>query len=176
MELIITPLRGPLIDDQEFEIVERKGLGHPDTICDALAEQLSLSLSRFYLEQFGMILHHNVDKVLLWGGSAKPSFGGGEIIAPIEIFLAGRAIREYRGVAVPIDELVIDGSRQWLCDHLNALDPERHVVLHSLIRPGSADLSASANDVAGSSASSNRMSVGFLMLLLLHSIHRTSRH
>jgi S-adenosylmethionine synthetase len=29
----------------EVEIVERKGIGHPDTICDALAETLSRNLS-----------------------------------------------------------------------------------------------------------------------------------
>jgi S-adenosylmethionine synthetase len=72
----------------EVEIVERKGLGHPDTICDALAEELSIALSRFYLEEFGLILHHNVDKVLLWGGVSRPAFGGGEVIEPMEIFLA----------------------------------------------------------------------------------------
>lgn len=48
-----------------IEIVERKGLGHPDSICDALAENLSLNLCRHYLDRFGEILHHNVDKALL---------------------------------------------------------------------------------------------------------------
>lgn len=32
------------IADNSVEIVERKGLGHPDTICDALAETLSRNL------------------------------------------------------------------------------------------------------------------------------------
>jgi S-adenosylmethionine synthetase len=58
-------------------MVERKGLGHPDTICDALAEQLSVALCRFYNDRFGYLLHHNVDKALLWGGKAQPTFGGG---------------------------------------------------------------------------------------------------
>jgi len=58
-----------------FEIVERKGIGHPDTICDALAENLSATLSRAYLQRFGRILHHNVDKALLVGGVARPAFG-----------------------------------------------------------------------------------------------------
>ena len=74
--------------DLDVEVVERKGLGHPDTICDALAEAFSARLSRFYRERFGLILHHNVDKVLLRGGSAEPTFGGGRVTAPIEIFLA----------------------------------------------------------------------------------------
>ena len=89
MEIAIEAIREPV--EPEVEIVERKGLGHPDTICDALAENLSLALSRFYLERFGAILHHNVDKGLLCGGAARPAFGGGEVTEPIEIYLAGRA-------------------------------------------------------------------------------------
>ena len=71
---------------REFEVVERKGIGHPDTICDALAERFSVGLSCFYLERFGKVLHHNVDKVLLRGGGARAHFGGGEVLEPIEIF------------------------------------------------------------------------------------------
>ena len=59
-----------------IEIVERKGIGHPDTMCDALAEELSRSLCEYYLENFGLVLHHNVDKALLWGGSSQPAFNG----------------------------------------------------------------------------------------------------
>ena len=47
------------------EIVERKGIGHPDTMCDALAEELSQALCKYYLEKSGLVLHHNVDKALL---------------------------------------------------------------------------------------------------------------
>lgn len=125
---------------QPVEIVERKGLGHPDTMCDALAEELSRNLCRFYLDNFGLVLHHNVDKALLWGGTSETKFGGGKIIAPMEIFLAGRATSEYRGVKVPIDKLVEDSCRQWLRTNFHALDAERDVKLHSLIRPGSSDL------------------------------------
>lgn len=125
---------------QPVEIVERKGIGHPDTICDALAEELSRALCRFYLDKFGIVMHHNVDKVLLWGGISQPGFGGGEVTAPIEIFMAGRATCEYKGITVPVEELVKESCSQWLRSHFHALDPERHVKLHSLIRPGSIDL------------------------------------
>ena len=47
--------------ESPVEVVERKGIGHPDTVCDALAEQASVALSRFYLERFGSVMHHNVD-------------------------------------------------------------------------------------------------------------------
>jgi S-adenosylmethionine synthetase len=47
---------------QAVEVVERKGLGHPDTICDAIAEHVCVRLCAHYLDRFGFILHHNVDK------------------------------------------------------------------------------------------------------------------
>ena len=122
------------------EIVERKGLGHPDTICDALAEELSLGLSRYYRDKFDMVLHHNVDKALLWGGRSKTAFKGGEVIEAMEIFLAGRATVEYRGARVPLEEIVIETSRAWLKTNIHALDAEQDVKLHCMIRPGSSDL------------------------------------
>jgi S-adenosylmethionine synthetase len=139
MELSLTcgPVGG---GESRAEVVERKGLGHPDTICDALAERLGLALSRFYLERLGAIHHHNVDKALLWSGVARPRFGGGEVIEPLEIFLAGRATLEVGDVRVPIEELAVEGSRAWLREHLHALDPETHARVRPLVRPGSPDL------------------------------------
>lgn len=140
MELTVGRLEGVSIDAQDVEIVERKGLGHPDTICDALAERFSLALCRFYREHAGLVLHHNVDKVLLWGGRAAPRFGGGEVLAPMEVFVAGRATETFEDVTVPLDDMVVDTSLRWLGDHLHALDAARHVRFHTLVRPGSADL------------------------------------
>jgi len=122
------------------EIVERKGLGHPDTICDALAEAFSRNLSRHYRDRYGAILHHNVDKALLRGGSAKARFGGGEVLEPIDIYLCGRAVTRIGNDDVPIEEIAVEGSRQWLAGNMHALDPERHVRIHNLVRPGSVDL------------------------------------
>jgi len=127
-------------DTVPVEIVERKGIGHPDTICDAVAETLSRNLCRYYLDRFGRILHHNVDKALLRGGSAMPAFGGGEVVAPMEIYLCGRAVSEAGGVNVPLDKIVGEGSRSWLRGKLHALDADRHVRLHNLVRPGSSAL------------------------------------
>lgn len=126
--------RGPV------QVVERKGLGHPDTICDALAESVSVALSRHYLERFGTILHHNVDKALLRAGTARPVFGGGDLTEPIEIYLAGRAATEVRGEHIPVAQIATESARQWLRENLLALDPDRHVRFHCLVRPGSADL------------------------------------
>ncbi len=139
-QLSLTAVNHSSQDSQSVEIVERKGIGHPDTVCDALAEELSRALSRYYLEQFGLVLHHNVDKALLWGGVSQSRFGGGAILQPIEIFHAGRATLEHKGVKVPIEQLVKESSTNWLRSHFHALDPDQHIKLHCLIRPGSADL------------------------------------
>jgi S-adenosylmethionine synthetase len=140
MRIVTERLSGAPIEARAVEIVERKGLGHPDSICDAVAEELSLALSRHYLERGGAILHHNVDKVLLFGGAARPGFGGGEVLAPLELFLCGRATAECDGARVPVEELAVEGTRRWLREHLHALDAERHVVVHSLVREGSPEL------------------------------------
>ncbi len=124
----------------DVEVVERKGLGHPDTICDALAERLSAALCAFYLERFGTILHHNVDKALLVGGASRPAFGGGEVLEPIEIHLAGRAVTRVGDAQVPVAALAIEHARDWLRSHLRGLDVERHVRIHVHVRPGSVDL------------------------------------
>jgi S-adenosylmethionine synthetase len=124
----------------DVEVVERKGIGHPDTICDALAETLSRNLCREYRDRFGDVLHHNVDKALLRGGSAAPAFGGGMVLEPISIYLAGRSMTEVGGPAFPVDEIAIEGSRAWIRAHMHALDADRHVRIHNLIRPGSQDL------------------------------------
>jgi S-adenosylmethionine synthetase len=135
--VVISPLH---IDDSDVEVVERKGLGHPDTICDALAEALSRNLCCEYRKRFGMILHHNVDKALLRGGRAAPAFGGGVVLTPIGIYLAGRAVTEVRGKTFPIDEIAIEGSKSWIRANLHALDANHHVSIHNLVRPGSQDL------------------------------------
>jgi len=89
MRLEISHLDAPAVGSLPLEIVERKGVSPPDTICDALAEELSRSLSRYHLDHFGLILQHNVDKGLLCGGQAHARFGGGEVWQPIDIFWPG---------------------------------------------------------------------------------------
>ena len=133
-------IRKLLAVQQPVEIVERKGIGHPDTICDALSENLSRNLCRWYVEHTGTVLHHNVDKALLRGGNARARFGGGTVDEPIDIYLAGRAITMVNDLVVPVAEMAIDGSRAWLKEHLRALDPEKDVRIHCLVRHGSAEL------------------------------------
>lgn len=137
---IMSTLSGQTAGRSAAEVVERKGIGHPDTICDALAEEVSRRLCEYYLRRFGFILHHNVDKVLLSGGSAQSRFGGGSVLEPMEIFFSGRATRQFKGEEIPVDALAREACSCWLDARLHALDATRHARLHCLIKPGSADL------------------------------------
>lgn len=79
MDVTLDGMAEPLPGDRDAEIVERKGRGHPDTICDGMAERLSIELSRYYVEESGRPLHHNVVKVLLRAGVGRPEPGGGAL-------------------------------------------------------------------------------------------------
>jgi S-adenosylmethionine synthetase len=140
MDLVIRRRDSPPPGAQEVEVVERKGLGHPDTVCDAIAEQICVRLCRHYLDRFGQILHHNVDKVLLVGGRSDASFGGGTVIEPIEIYVAGRVTKDFRGSPIPADEIAVDACREWLRAHLRSLDVDHDIRIFPRLRPGSVEL------------------------------------
>jgi S-adenosylmethionine synthetase len=162
MQISVRALQTPATP---VEMVERKGLGHPDTICDALAEEFSLLLSRFYVSRFGRIQHHNVDKVLLRAGRSSPRLGGGSVDEPLEIFLAGRATTRVSGVAVPVEDLAREACEGWLARNLRHLDVRRHVQLHCLVRPGSVELvELFAAGQATALANDTSLGVGFAPL------------
>ncbi len=143
--IVVESIRWQPIEEHNVELVERKGTGHPDTISDAIAEEASRRLSRYYMEKYGAILHHNLDKVLLVGGQAAPRFGGGEILQPIYIVISGRATTEVRlqdgGVEkVPIGPILLQAAKEWIKENIRFLDPERHVIIDYRIGHGSADL------------------------------------
>lgn len=123
------------------EVVERKGVGHPDTLCDAVADAFERRLARWYLDHGGRVLHHNVDKALLRGGASRPAWGGGEVTAPIELYLCGRVTPEAGGEAVPVEALAEEAVEEWIVGHVRRLDPARHVRVRSLVRAGSQELS-----------------------------------
>ncbi len=84
------------INDSKFEVVERKGVGHPDNLCDAIAEKISVEYSQHCFKKYGIVLRHMVDKVAILGGSSKVSFGHGEMTAPIRLLLNGRFTHQFK--------------------------------------------------------------------------------
>jgi S-adenosylmethionine synthetase len=62
---------------RRVEVVERKGIGHPDTICDSLVEAVSVALNRMYLAELGAVPHYNIDKALLIAGQCAAASAAG---------------------------------------------------------------------------------------------------
>jgi S-adenosylmethionine synthetase len=124
---------------QANEYVERKGLGHPDSICDAVMEAICLNLSRAYLEAAGRVLHHNIDKGLLVAGQTEPKLGGGKVIAPMRLVVGDRATERFGEQHIPVGQIVEATARQWL-QHLRFVDPQTHVVIQNELQLGSAEL------------------------------------
>jgi S-adenosylmethionine synthetase len=128
--------------DQPVEIVERKGKGHPDTICDAIADRISVELSRAYLKSFGRILHHNIDKGLLAAGQVECRMGGGRVLEPMRLVIGDRAAPGVGRKTIPVAEIVTEAARGWLKQNLRHVDPERHIRFQVELRPGSSELGA----------------------------------
>jgi S-adenosylmethionine synthetase len=132
------------VENLNVEIVERKGLGHPDYIADGVAEAVSRGLCSYYLSHYNTILHHNVDKVLVVGGQANPRFGGGEVLHPIRIIVSGRAtsyVKTESGLEfIPIGTIVLKSVNEWIKSNFRYLDPQEHLIVDYKIGQGSVDL------------------------------------
>ncbi|MEM7818540.1 MAG: methionine adenosyltransferase [Candidatus Aenigmatarchaeota archaeon] len=125
--IVIEELKQPPMNEQKIEIVERKGLGHPDYICDSIMNQISINLSKYYLKNFGSILHHNIDKALLAAGEVENKFGGGKIKKPMLLVIGDRATYFVDKEEVPVSEIAISTAKEWFKRNLRFVDPEEHV-------------------------------------------------
>lgn len=138
--IIVEGLKQTPLEKQRIEIVERKGLGHPDYICDAVMDHISVRLCKEYLEKTGTILHHNVDKALLAAGEAESKFGGGAVKQPILFIFGDRATSEFNHMKIDTGEIAIDGAKEWFRKNMRFVDPEKHVRYQVELKPGSAGL------------------------------------
>ncbi|MCP4305316.1 MAG: hypothetical protein GY788_10655 [bacterium] len=136
MKLSITA-RAPY--DPSVEFVERKGVGHPDTICDHLAEELARELAGEYLAHTGAVQHFNVDKAILAAGSVNVGFGGGEHVRPSRLVLVGKAdsLQTWR----PDPEVLAATYKSKLLDLLPEATPEAFDV-EVWLNQSSADLAS----------------------------------
>ena len=139
-QITVEVLSGKPVSEHEVEIVERKGIGHPDSICDAVMERISIELSREYQKQFGAILHHNIDKGFLVAGNAEIRLGGGRITEPMRLIFGDRATYELNGKTIPIAQIAVTTAQRWIKEHLRFVDPEEHVRYDVQIKPGSPEL------------------------------------
>lgn len=168
VEITISKLKEEKTAEQPVEIVERKGIGHPDSLCDGIVERFSHYLTEHYYEHFSRPLHHNVDKAVLAGGVATPKFGGGKVKEPILLHIVGRAtnrVETAKGVkSIPVQEI----GKKAVKDHINEVfryvDPNHHVKTEFSVRPGSGDLQAIFESEEDPLANDTSVGVGFYPL------------
>jgi S-adenosylmethionine synthetase len=140
--LVIEELKHVPVYQQKIEIVERKGLGHPDTICDNIANEISVLLCKEYIKRFGRILHHNIDKSLLSAGEAENKFGGGTVKKPMLLIIGDRATYKYGKEEIPVNEIAISAAKNWLKEHLRFLNTEKDIKFQVELKEGSAALTS----------------------------------
>jgi S-adenosylmethionine synthetase len=136
----VQPAAGRAVEDQEVEIVERKGLGHPDSICDGIAEAVSRALASEYIERYDTVLHYNTDETQLVAGKSAPAYGGGEVLQPVYLLIVGRATKEYQGATFPAETIALDAAREYLRGNFPHLDVGSDVILDVKLGEGSGDL------------------------------------
>jgi len=128
------------LEQQQIELVERKCIGHPDSLADGVAESISRALSLAYLEECGAVLHHNTDQGEIVAGESMPKFGGGKVIRPIYMLLDGRATKQFNGINIPTDAIAIEAARTYLRNTLTNLNLEREIIVDCRLGTGSTDL------------------------------------
>ena len=133
-ELDATP-----ITERKVEVVERKGLGHPDYICDSIMNQVSVRLCKEYLDRFGAIMHHNIDKGMLVAGEVKTKFLGGVILKPMRIIFGDRATFEVEGELIDVNNIAISAAKEWINNNLRFVNSDSINYQVELAR-GSAEL------------------------------------
>lgn len=149
--------------EQPVELVERKGTGHPDTICDSIMEAVCVELCGYYEEHLGHVCHHNLDKGLLVAGRSMPKPGGGMILEPMKLIFGDRATYSCHGQLVPVGEIAEAAAKRWIRENLRFVDPDEHLLFQNEIKPGSPELTdAFARKVIG--ANDTSVGVGYAPL------------
>lgn len=119
-------------DNRPFEIVERKGIGHPDTLADGIAEAVSIEYSHYCLKEFGAVLHHHFDKTVIMGGQGKMDFGIGDLIKPIRLIINGRVSPVFGNKKIDYQKIQERAAKKYLRKTLPHLNLEKDLKIKTL--------------------------------------------
>jgi S-adenosylmethionine synthetase len=156
---------GQAVEDQVVEIVERKGLGHPDSICDGVAEHVSRALAKAYIDTVGKVLHFNTDETQLVAGDSAPAYGGGAVVDPMYLLVVGRATKRFVAAdgteyIIPAESIALEAAREYLRERFEHLDLETDVIVDVKLGEGSGDLVTVFGEDGGQIPKANDTSFG----------------
>jgi S-adenosylmethionine synthetase len=118
--------------DRDHEVIERKGIGHPDTIADKLASEISRAYSRYTYDNCdGQVLHHQIDKLMVIGGKTEVEWGGGRFVSPVKVVVAGRASGTYMGRSLPVDDIVNQTVVSFFSEKFPLIDVGKDIVVEN---------------------------------------------
>ncbi len=149
---------------EAVEIVERKGLGHPDTICDAVMEAVAIQLAQTYLKTCGRVLHFNADKAMLVAGQVACRFGGGSVLAPMRLVMGDRATFEWKNRRIPVKEIVERTAYQWFKRYLPRIKPLKDLECQVELKPASEELRSVSERPREAVANDTSATVGYAPL------------
>lgn len=152
--IVVAQAKGTWIEDRPVEIVERKGIGHPDSLCDGIAERISVEYTKWCQEHLGAPLHHNFDKVQLVAGDVDVTYGHAVLQKPIRIQIAGRGTPTAPdGTRVPMDTIAINAAKAHIRETMKHLDPDEHCVIDSYAGRGSSELMHAVHEITANDTS-----------------------
>lgn len=97
----------------QFEIIEYKSNGHPDTLTDLVVEACATALDDYYLKTYRRVLHYNIDKAVFLAGNVEVHYGGGTIIK-LPCFILGGQVSNLDGSRVVLKTTIVDTVRKYL--------------------------------------------------------------
>lgn len=129
MKILIAKDENSYVEEMDFELVERKGVGHPDTMCDAIAECASRNYTQYCINKFGRPAHHWFDKVMLIGGEANIDYGQGEVVKPYTIIFAGKVSYTVNNTIIPVDDILYQSAEEVLSSVLTGFVADKHMII-----------------------------------------------
>jgi S-adenosylmethionine synthetase len=158
--LIFESSKVPLAQEP-VEIVERKGLGHPDTICDAVMDSVAVQLAQAYLKTCGRVLHFNADKGMLVAGQVACRFGGGSVLTPMRLVMGDRATFEWKHKRIPVKEIAERAAYTWFKRHLPRINPLKDLECQVELKPASEELQSVTERPREAVANDTSATVGY---------------
>lgn len=113
-----------------IEVVERKGLGHPDSLADMLAKECSRAYSKFCIDNFGCVLHHNFDKLYIGAGCFRYENNCMKMYDKVKVFLNGRASNTMNGKTIDLEKLLKPVIKKYIHSILPRLDVDNELDIH----------------------------------------------